>query len=136
MELPEDYVDLLADELAPFGLTFAAVQENPDETAILFETEPRSFVRSFGAVDVEESYGDQWPPACLDLWVKVDPRGDVVEVSFEIWDLLADAAGSDPVLAARLGSLADPVDQAAAVGEALRVILEPSDESAEVGESW
>jgi hypothetical protein len=136
MELPEDYVDLLADELAPFGLGFAAVQDNPEETAILFEAEPRSFVRSFGAVDVEESYGDQWPPACLDLWVKVDPRGDVVEVSFEIWDLLADAAGSDPVLASRLGSLADPADQAAAVGEALRAILEPSDESAEVDGSW
>ena len=134
MELPEDYVDLLADELAPFGLGFAAVQENPEETAVLFEAEPQSFVRSFGAVDVEDSYGEQWPPACLELRVQVGPRGDVVEVSFEIWDLLADAAGSDPELAARLGSLADPADQAAAVGEALRAVLEPPGEP--VDESW
>ncbi|HRA75684.1 MAG TPA: hypothetical protein PLE12_05565 [Propionicimonas sp.] len=134
MELPEDYVDLLADELAPFGLGFAAVQENPEETAVLFEAEPQSFVRSFGAVDVEDSYGEQWPPASLELRVQVGPRGDVVEVSFEIWDLLADAAGSDPELAARLGSLADPADQAAAVGEALRAVLEPPGEP--VDESW
>lgn len=125
MEFPDEYADALSDELAPYGFEFNSVTEAEDgETAILFETDAESFVRAHPGLGLEESYGEQWPPPCLDLWLKFDALDDPVEISFEVFDLLAWAASEDPELHARLGGLEDPGDHAVAVGEALGRVLE------------
>lgn len=125
MAIPADYPDALTDELAPYGFQFNSVTENEDaEVAVLFEAEPESFVRTNPGLGIEDSYGTQWPPPCLDLWVKFDRHGEAVEISFEVFDLLAWAASADPELHGRLGSVDDPAAHAVAVGEALGRVLE------------
>ncbi|MFN8137558.1 MAG: hypothetical protein U0R79_08315 [Propionicimonas sp.] len=126
MEIPDGYIDALTDELAPFGLEFNSVttSEDDDVTAVLFEADPESFARAYPGLGIEESYGDGWPPACLDLWLKFDRHGDPVEAEFEVFDLLAWAASVDPGLHDRLNVMHDPSDHAVAVGEALRRVLE------------
>ncbi|MBK9696610.1 MAG: hypothetical protein IPO80_04125 [Propionibacteriaceae bacterium] len=127
MDLPEDYIDLLSDELAPFGFEFLAVQDDPEGgTAVSFETEPDWFVRNFPGTDIERSYRRSWPPERLTLQITIDRGDDVTDVSFETYDLMLWANSEDHKLAGRLGSLADPIDHAAAVGEALGRILEPA----------
>lgn len=123
MDLPDDYVDVLSDELAPFGLEFVTAESTPDgEWQIRFEAEPESFVHRYPWTDIDASYGSSWPPESLSLWVKGE-GSDVVEITFEIYDLLLWAQAEAPGLAGRLGNLDDPEDQAAAVGEALNEVL-------------
>jgi hypothetical protein len=125
MQIPDDYPDALIDELAPYGFQFNSVTETDDgEVAVLFEAEPESFVRAHPGLGIDDSYGTHWPPACLDLWLKFDPHGDPVEISFEVFDLMAWAASADPELHARLNTMDDPADHAVAVGEAMGHVLE------------
>ena len=49
--------------------------------------------------------------------------GDVVEISFEIYDMLLWAQAESPELAGRLATLDDPEDQAEALGQALAALL-------------
>ncbi len=127
MELPEDYVDLLTDELAPYGFEFSAVLDDPEDgSAVLFEAEPDWFVQQYPWTDIRRSYRQSWPPESLTLVIKVDRGDDVTEVSFETYDLLLWANSEDHKLAGRLGSLENPSDHAAAVGEAMGRILEPA----------
>ncbi len=124
MEIPDEYPDALTDELAPYGFAFASTTEGEDgETAVVFEAEPESFVRSNPGLGIEESYGSAWPPASLRLIVNFDRHGDPIQVDFETIDLLAWAASADPQLHDRLNTMADPFDQAVAVGEALGAVL-------------
>ncbi|MEA4943958.1 MAG: hypothetical protein VB080_05900 [Propionicimonas sp.] len=126
MELPEDYLDALADELAPFGFDFNTVQDEAEGgRAVLFETDAESFARRYPWTDIDASYGQEWPPPCLDLWIKIDDHGDLTEITFEIYDILLWAAAENPALAGRLATLDDPEDQAAAVGQALALLLRP-----------
>jgi hypothetical protein len=125
MKVPDDYPDTLTDELAPYGLEFNSMsQEEDGVTAILFEADPESFVRAYPGLGIEDSYGDHWPPPCLDLWLKFDQHGDPIEIAFEVFDLLAWAASDDPALHTRLNTMDDPADHAAAVGEALGRVLQ------------
>ncbi|MCA0293924.1 MAG: hypothetical protein LCH96_01190 [Actinobacteria bacterium] len=125
MPIPEDYPDELTDELAPYGFEFGAVQEDDDMgTSVLFVADPESFVHAHPGLGIEESHGASWPPASLDLWISFDRHGDPVQISFEVFDLLAWAASEDPELASRLNSMEDPADHAVAVGEALGHVLE------------
>lgn len=127
MELPEDYVDLLTDELAPYGFEFSVVLDDPEDgSAVLFEAEPDWFVQQYPWTDIRRSYRQSWPPESLTLVIKVDRGDDVTEVSFETYDLLLWANSEDHKLAGRLGSLENPSDHAAAVGEAMGRILEPA----------
>lgn len=126
MPVPPGYVDLLTDELAPFGLVFAGCSES-DLTTVAFEADPESFVATYDAADIEGSYGDAWPPAALALAIDVEPNGDVTRIVFETYDLLDWAAANDPGLGARLNNVADPADQAQAVGTALAEVLTPAD---------
>ena len=123
MPVPEGYVDLLTDELAPFGLVFV----RRDESTITFEADPRSFVAAYDAADIEESYGDAWPPDALVLSIDVDPDCDVTRIEFETYDVLDWAAAADPELGGRLNNVNDPADQAQAVGAALGALLAPAD---------
>lgn len=126
MELPDDYLDALSDELAPFGFEFAEVSEGPEgETVIRFEAEPDAFARRYPWTEIDASYGDEWPPPALELWIRVDDRGDFVEISFEIFDILLWAAADAPDLAGRLATLNDPEDQATALGQAFYELLNP-----------
>jgi hypothetical protein len=34
---------------------------------------------------IERSYGEQWPPPCLDYWVYVDPETRQARLSVEGW---------------------------------------------------
>lgn len=126
MQLPDDYTDLLIDELAPYGFEFGSVAESEDdgEVAVLFGAEPDSFVRTHRGLGIEESYGNSWPPDSLELWLRFDSHGDPIQIDFEVFDLLAWAASADPELHGRLNSMDDPSDHAVAVGEALAMVLE------------
>ncbi|MGV8910553.1 MAG: hypothetical protein ACOH1Y_16355 [Propionicimonas sp.] len=132
MEIPDDYADALTDELAPYGFEFASVSEDDEGgVSVLFEAEPEAFVRANPDLGIEESYGAAWPPDALDLWVKFDRLGDPVQIDFETIDLLSWAAAVDPGLRVRLNTMADPLDHAVAVGEALGAALQPVRSSAE-----
>jgi len=127
VELPDGYVDCLRDELAPFGLEFASVATADDLTSVEFRADPESFVRDYPGLGVEESYGEQWPPEFLSLWLRFDAEDNPIEISFEVFDLLIWAASVDPELRDRLNTLADPDDHAAAVGQALAGVLYPAE---------
>jgi hypothetical protein len=123
MDLPPDYLDLLADELAPFGLEFeSSVLDDEDVWQIRFETEPESFVRHYPWTEIDTSYGSSWPPPALHLLIGVE-ENDVVEISFEIYDMLLWAQSESSELAGRLATLDDPEDQAEALGQALAALL-------------
>lgn len=53
---------------------------------------------------------------------------DVVEISFEIYDVLMWAQGSSPKLATRLSTLDDPEDQSRSLGQALAALLQRPDQ--------
>lgn len=126
MDLPEDYVDVLTDELAPYGFEFGAVRDGPeDEQHIRFDVDPESFLRRYPWTEIDASYGNAWPPPSLELWIKVDDHGDLVEITFEVYDILLWAAAESPDLAGRLATLEDPADQAAALGQSLAELLSP-----------
>lgn len=126
MEIPDDYPDALTDELAPYGFEFASVSADEEGgTVVLFEAEPESFVRAYPLLGIEESYGSAWPPDSLELQVVFDSLGDPVQIDFETIDLLSWAAAVDPELHVRLNTMAEPLDHAAAVGEALGAALQP-----------
>lgn len=128
MELPDDYLDLLADELAPFGLEFeSAAPDEEDVWQIRFEAEPENFIHQYPWTEIDASYGNNWPPASLELLIAVDDN-DVVEISFEIYDVLLWAQGDSPELAGRLSTLDDPEDQAEALGQALAALLHRPDQ--------
>jgi hypothetical protein len=125
MPIPDDYTDALTDELAPYGFEFGSVGQDEDGlTAVLFEAEPESFARAYPWLRIEDSYGAQWPPRSLKLWLKFDRHDDPVQLDFEVFDLLAWAASADPELHTRLNTMEDPPDHAVAVGEALGHALE------------
>lgn len=127
MQLPDDYLDLLADELSPFGLEFeSSTLDDEGVWQIRFEAEPENFVHQYPWTDIDASYGGNWPPESLELRIAVEDD-DVVEISFEIYDLLPWAQGEFPELAGRLSTLADPQDQAQAVGQALATLLSRPD---------
>jgi hypothetical protein len=126
MELPDDYPDALTDELVPYGFEFASVTEDDEGgVAVLFEAEPESFVGANPGLGIEESYGSAWPPDALELWITFDRLGDPVQIDFETIDLLSWAAAVDPALHVRLNTMAEPLDHAVAVGEALGAALRP-----------
>ena len=126
MEIPDDYPDALTDELAPYGFEFVSVGEDEEGAiAVLFDAEPESFVRAHPGLGIEESYGSAWPPDSLELWVKFDALGDPIQIDFETIDLLSWAAAMDPGLHDRLNTMAEPLDHAVAVGQALGAALQP-----------
>jgi hypothetical protein len=132
MQLPDNYPDALTDELAPYGFEFASVSADDEGGAtVLFVAEPESFVRSNRGLGIAESYGTGWPPAHLRLRLLFDRFGDPFHIDFETIDLMSWAAAADPKLHTRLSSMADPADQAAAVGEALGASLQPDRADAE-----
>lgn len=128
MELPDDYLDLLVDELVPFGLEFeSSALDDENVWQIRFEAEPENFVHHYPWTEIDARYGNTWPPEALELLIAVEDN-DVVEISFEIYDVLMWAQGDSPELATRLSTLDDPEDQAEALGQALAALLQRPDQ--------
>lgn len=125
MQIPDEYPDALVDELAPYGFEFDSVSTGEDgETAVRFTAEPDSFVRAHPGLGIEDSYQADWPPEALQLWLRFDRHGDPIQLEFEIFDLLAWTASTDPELHDRLNTMEEPLDHAVAVGEAMGLVLE------------
>lgn len=59
-------------------------EESP---ALLWEAEPQRFAERFPDSGIEESYGDQWPPYCIDYWIYVDPKRMTATLSPEGWNV-------------------------------------------------
>ncbi|HML50763.1 MAG TPA: hypothetical protein PKD84_05035 [Propionicimonas sp.] len=130
MELLEGYIELLMDELAPYGLEFEAVAVTPETgwREVTFRADPDSFLRRYPELGLAELYGDEWPPAGLYLRLRINPDGDPTQLEFENTDLMAQTASVDPQLRVRLNTMNDPADHAMAVGQALGLALAPVDE--------
>lgn len=122
MNLPDGYLDALQDELAPFGFEFGATHRDSEGLELDFVTDPDSFVQRYPELGIAESYGASWPPAQLHLRMRF-AGNDPVELVFETLDLFASTASVDLQLRDRLNTLADPSDQADAVGQAVALAL-------------
>lgn len=135
MAIPEGYVEALIDEVGPFGFEYAAAvtSDDPDDEGdveIRFEADPLSFAARYPGLGLtfREGYGeDEWPPHRLDLRVLIDRHGDPEAIEFEVVDVLSWTASEAPELHDRLNTLSDPDDHAAALGEALGLLLERQD---------
>jgi hypothetical protein len=53
--------------------------------AMLWEAEPVRFASRYPESGIEEAYGDQWPPPCIDYWIYVDPVDMTARLSVEGW---------------------------------------------------
>lgn len=126
--IPQEFLDLLSDELAPFGFELEGVGPDDGERTetLTYRVEPDTFVRQHRGTGIRASYRDTWPPDSLRLVLVLDPTGDVLEASFEVFDLLAWAAGEDPDLADRMNSFTDAAECASAIAAALAGALSTS----------
>jgi len=81
--------------------------------SLLWEADPSRFAARYPDSGIEQSYGDQWPPPCIDYWVYVDPRELTARLSVEGWnadsdgslELTGDAALDGPCLAAAFAAI-------------------------------
>jgi hypothetical protein len=55
--------------------------------ALLWEADPLRFAERYPDSGVVRSYGDQWPPPCIDYWVYVDAETGKARLSVEGWSL-------------------------------------------------
>ena len=53
------------------------------QPTLLWEADPERFAARYPDSGIERSYGDQWPPPCIDHWVYVDPETMVARLSVE-----------------------------------------------------
>lgn len=81
---------------------------------MLWEAEPVRFALHYPQSGIEASYGEQWPPPCIDHWIYVDPTQMTARLSVEGWngpddvfDLTGDGATDGKTLAARLAQILD-----------------------------
>lgn len=55
--------------------------------ALLWEADPLRFAKRYPDSGVIYSYGDQWPPPCIDYWVYLDADAQEARLSVEGWNL-------------------------------------------------
>ena len=82
------------------------------QPALLWEADPVRFASRYPESRVQEAYGDQWPPPCIDYWIYVDPAEMTARLSGEGWhgmqdvfDLTGEGAVDGTMLAARLSQI-------------------------------
>jgi hypothetical protein len=63
------------------------VHFDADRPTLLWEADPARFAARYPDSRIERSYGDQWPPPCIDYWLHVDPVRMTARLSVEGWDL-------------------------------------------------
>lgn len=83
-----------------------------EHPALLWEADPARFAARYPDSGIEEAYGEQWPPPCIDYWVYVDPLVMTARLSAEGWSGLNDAVSltgdgsrDGRVLAAKFGAV-------------------------------
>jgi hypothetical protein len=97
--------------------------------AVLYEADPLDFLRRYPQTRLDESYGDQWPAPCVDLWLKFDWDAGRAELDLEGFEVLddLDASGREG-LAQRVAELSGDVNEDAhmiATGLALVLGVSP-----------
>lgn len=95
-------------------------------SAVLYETNPIDFLRRYPESDLQDSYPeDEWPPPCVDLWLKFDwdHRGTEVDLEgFEVVEHLRSSGHA--ALAMRATRLTDDADEdARMIAAALATVL-------------
>jgi hypothetical protein len=83
--------------------------------AILWEAKPVEFARRYPDSGIVGSYGDQWPPPCIDYWVYLDAEAMEAQFSVEGW------SGPDEVVPLSGDGEADGLAIASAMARILRV---------------
>lgn len=138
MAIPDGYVEVLIDELAPLGFEFERTRtesedEGGDESSdvIVFGADSLSFVQRHRGLGLDEVFSDEWPPHRLTLVIRLDRHGEPYVIEFEIFDVLAWSASAAPDLHDRLNTLNDPTDHAVALGVALSRLLQGPAEPAD-----
>jgi hypothetical protein len=56
---------------------------DPDHPTLLWEADPARFAARDPGSHIEEEYGEQWPPPCIDYWIYVDPARMTARLSTE-----------------------------------------------------
>jgi hypothetical protein len=86
------------------------VQSNPGSphvTALLWEADPRRFAQRYPDSHIVDSYGDDWPPWCIDYWVYVDGDAHRARLSVEGWGLddeIIDLSGNGELDGVQIGN--------------------------------
>lgn len=52
---------------------------------MLWEADPIRFAERYPDSEIVDSYGDQWPPPCIDYWVYIDVDARLATLSTEGW---------------------------------------------------
>ncbi len=93
--------------------------------AVLYEADPDDFVRRYPQTRLQSRYGDQWPPPCVDLWLKFDWDARRIELDLEGFDVRHDLHGSGIQVLAEGGTQlsGDANEDARAVAAALASVL-------------
>lgn len=95
-------------------------------SAVLYEADPIDFMRRYPESDLQDSYPeDEWPPPCVDLWLKFDwghRRTEVYLEGFEVVEHLRSSGHAG--LAMRATRLTDDGDEdARMIATALATVL-------------
>jgi hypothetical protein len=56
-----------------------------DGSSLLYSADPIEFLLKYPDSEVDESYGNLWPPLDVDYWVQVSPGGESIRVVAEGW---------------------------------------------------
>lgn len=94
--------------------------------AVLYEAAPLDFVTRYPESDLQESYPpDEWPPACVDLWLKFDWNENRTDFNLEGFEVTQDlaASGHEGVATRATRLTDDPEDDARAIASALAHVL-------------
>ena len=68
---------------ADVGFVWNLATFDDAQPTLLWEADPERFAVRYPDSGIERSYGDQWPPPCIDYWVYVDPETMVARLSVE-----------------------------------------------------
>jgi len=55
------------------------------EVALLWEAEPQKFATQYPDCGLVESYGESWPPPCIDFWAYIDGSTGRARLRVEGW---------------------------------------------------
>ncbi len=94
-------------------------------SSVLYEAAPLDFVSRYPDSRLQDSYGDQWPPPCVDLWLKFDwdeKRTDLDLEGFDVDGRLQSLGHA--AVAIRATRLTDDADEdARMIATALALVL-------------
>ncbi|MBO0846332.1 MAG: hypothetical protein J2P22_13050 [Nocardioides sp.] len=59
------------------------VSFDEEHPSLLWEADPVLFAARYPESRIEEGYGDQWPPPCIDYWIHINPADMTARLSME-----------------------------------------------------